>query len=118
MLLCIMVFIGVLSVSAVMLVAGLIISDRSNSVQAAKGVSVISVFLTGLFIICAFTYIAYLDDNGYSKWKHVMKFIQQDHVTVFEEDDKVTKVVINPGGNVEIEDDGKITVYPPDVESE
>lgn len=37
---------------------------------------------------------------------------------LFEEDDKVTKVVIKPGDNVVIEDDGTIIVYPTEVESE
>ena len=47
-----------------------------------------------------------------------MRFIQQDHVTVFKEDDKVTKVVIDKVDNVEIKDDGTIIVYPNEAESE
>ena len=71
-----------------------------------------------IYIVNSLLRLGWTYNNGFQKWQHVMKFIHRDCVTVFEEDDKVTKVVIKPGDNVVIEDDGTITVYSTEAESE
>ena len=79
---------------------------------------VVTLITATIYMIYSLSHLAFACSNGYSKWEHVMRFIKQDHVTVFEEDNKVTKVVIKPGDNVVIEDDGTIIVYPNEAESE
>ena len=79
---------------------------------------VITALMVIIYIVNSLLRLGWVYNNGFQKWQHVMKFIPQDRVTVFEEDDKVTKVIIKPGDNVVIEDDGTIIVYSTEVESE